>query len=162
MPIKASAIKGQHLIIIGAAGLLIGALGFEYFAGLYPCPLCMTQRWWHVAAIIAAALALPQINMMRPAQAPLFLIAVTCVFISAGYGVYHAGVEWEFWAGPSTCTGAPGSNATSMEDLAEALKNAPVIRCDEVAFRFLGLSLAGWNATISAALGLAALIRGRR
>ena len=154
--------KGQHILILGAGALLLGAIGFQYLADMYPCPLCMTQRWWHVAAIVAAILALPQVTVMRPARAPLFLIAITCIWISAGYGGYHAGIEWGFWAGPSTCTGAPGANAGSLQDLADALKNAPVVRCDEVQFRLLGLSLAGWNATISAALGLAALLRGRR
>jgi len=161
LPTKAD-YNGLHILIIGASALLIGALGFQYIGGLPPCPLCMTQRWWLVASIVAAILALPPVEALRPARTTLFLIAVACVWINAGYGAYHAGIEWGWWQGPTTCTGAPGSNANSLEDLAEALKNAPVVRCDEVQFRFLWLSLAGWNATISAALGLAALLRGRR
>lgn len=162
MPINLSSIKGQHILIFGASTLLIGALASQYIWGLHPCPLCMTQRWWHVAGIAAAILALPIFPAFRPAQPTLFLIAIACIMISGGYGGYHAGIEWGFWPGPETCTGAPGSDATSLDDLAEALKNAPVVRCDEIPFQFLGLSLAGWNATISIALGVAALVRGRR
>ena len=76
--------KGQHILILGAGALLLGAIGFQYLADMYPCPLCMTQRWWHVAAIVAAILALPQVTVMRPARAPLFLIAITLRGIYGG------------------------------------------------------------------------------
>jgi disulfide bond formation protein DsbB len=76
---------------------------------------------------------------------------------SAAFGVYHAGVEWGFWPGPSSCTGAIG-RAASMQDFLHQLNSIKVVRCDAPAIRILGLSLAGWNAVISAALaGIAAL-----
>ena len=73
---------------------------------------------------------------------------------SAIFGAYHAGVEWGFWPGPTECTGAL-QRAASVTDFLKQLESVKVVRCDSAALRILGLSLAGWNAVISA--GLAAL-----
>ena len=94
--------------------------------------------------------------LLRATLAGLVLIFAA----SAVFGAYHAGVEWGFWAGPTECTGAL-NRAASVEDFVKQLQTVKVVRCDSAALRILGLSLAGWNAIISA--GLAALaVRGLR
>jgi disulfide bond formation protein DsbB len=79
--------------------------------------------------------------------AGLAVLAVAAL-ANAGLGTYHAGVEWGLWQGPTECTG-PVVNLGSAGNLLERLETVKVIRCDEVQWRFLGLSLAGYNALIS-------------
>jgi disulfide bond formation protein DsbB len=139
-------------VALAAAATVGGALVFEHMFGYVPCKLCLIQRYPYYAAIplgIAAALAPP-----RWGRAGLWLLALLFL-ISAGLGAYHAGVEWGFWAGPSDCGGGTGASAGNVGDFLNQLQNTRVVSCTEAAWRFLGLSLAGWNVLIS--LGLAAL-----
>ena len=128
--------------------LLAAALGFQYLGGLAPCPLCLWQRWPHAAAIVLALLVLAW-----PARG-LALVAAFVVLVGAGIGLYHAGIEWGVWPGPASCT-APGNVAAmSAADLVAHLERAPVVRCDDVAWSLLGLSMAAWNALASLVCGL--------
>jgi disulfide bond formation protein DsbB len=133
--------------------LLGGALGSQYLGGLYPCEMCYWQRWPHGAAIVLAALA-----FSAPAEAPrartLTILAALAIAVSGAIGVYHAGVEAKIFQGFTTCTAL--AKASSTADLLKQIIHAPLIRCDQVQFRFLGVSLAGWNAILS--LSGAALI----
>jgi disulfide bond formation protein DsbB len=133
--------------------LLGGALGSQYFGGLYPCEMCYWQRWPHGAAIVLAALA-----FTAPAETQrsrtLTLLAAFAIAISGAIGVYHAGVEAKVFEGFTTCTAL--ARGASTADLLKQITHAPLIRCDQVQFRFLGISLAGWNAILS--LSGAALI----
>jgi disulfide bond formation protein DsbB len=133
--------------------LLGGALGSQYLGGLHPCEMCYWQRWPHGAAIVLGALA-----FTGPAQSQrsrtLTLLAALAIAISGAIGVYHAGVEAKIFEGFTTCT-ANATGATTS-DLLKQITHAPLIRCDQVQFRFLGISMAGWNAILS--LGGAALI----
>jgi disulfide bond formation protein DsbB len=102
--------------------------------------------------IALAAAALPA------GAARVALAALAFVFIaSAGLGMYHAGVEWGFFAGPSDCGGTPAATPGAIGDFLKQLETARVLSCTEAAWRFLGLSLAGWNAVISLALAAIAL-----
>ena len=134
-------------------GLLGGALGSQYLGGLHPCEMCYWQRWPHGVAIILAMLA-----FTAPAESPrsrvLTLLAAIAIAVSGAIGVYHAGVEAQIFEGFTQCT-ATGKGLSPAE-LLEQISHAPLIRCDEVQFRFLGISMAGWNAILS--LGGAALI----
>ena len=133
--------------------LLGGALGSQYLGGLHPCEMCYWQRWPHAAAILLALLA-----FAAPAQSgrarSLTLLAALAIAVSGAIGVYHAGVEAKIFEGMTQCT-AEGKGL-STADLLKQITHAPLVRCDEVQFRFLGISLAGWNAILS--LGGAALI----
>jgi disulfide bond formation protein DsbB len=147
---------GARLIaLLLPAALLAGALGSEYFGGLHPCEMCYWQRWPHGAAILLAALA-----FTAPAKAlrsqMLTLLAAVAIGVSGAIGVYHAGVEAGIFEGLTTCTGLAAGGSTA--DLLKQITHAPLVRCDEVQFRFLGVSMAGWNAILS--LGGAALISG--
>ena len=139
-------------ILVAAVATIGGALVFEHGYGLRPCKLCLQQRnpYYVAMAVAGIGLFLP-VWWQRLALALLTLVFV----VSAGMGVYHAGVEWGFWAGPNDCSGAPAPTAGSMNDFLNQLQNTRVVSCTEAAWRFLGLSLAGWNVVIS--LGLASL-----
>ena len=86
----------------------------------------------------------------------LFLAVAAGFLANAGLGVYHAGVEWKFWAGPDTCAAAQGLS-TSAGGLLESIEKTRVVRCDEAPWHFLGLSFAGWNVLISLALAAGAV-----
>ncbi|MGD9866034.1 MAG: disulfide bond formation protein B [Pseudodonghicola sp.] len=130
----------------GSAALLLGALGFQYLGGLPPCDLCIEQRWPHLAAVLIGALALALPGRLLP------LLGGAAALTTSGLGVYHTGVERGWWEGPSTCTSGSVSGLTP-DQLMQQILSAPLIRCDEVAWDFLGLSMASWNAIF--ALGLA-------
>ena len=135
------------------ATLLGGALGSQYLGGLHPCEMCYWQRWPHAAAIFLAALAFTGPADSSRSRA-LTLLAALAIALSGAIGVYHAGVEAKIFEGITECT-ATGKGLSPAE-LLEQIKHAPLVRCDEVQFRFLGISMAGWNAILS--LGGAAAV----
>ncbi len=141
-------------VALGAAATVGGALVFEHAFGYVPCKLCLIQRNPYYVAIplgLAAAVLPP-----RWGRIGLWLLALVFV-VSAGLGAYHAGVEWGLWAGPSDCGGGSGAGAGNVGDFLNQLQTTRVVSCTEAAWRFLGLSLAGWNVLISLALaGVAA------
>jgi disulfide bond formation protein DsbB len=133
--------------------LLGGALGSQYLGGLYPCEMCYWQRWPHGAAILLAGLAFTAPAASQRSRT-LTLLAAVAIAVSGAIGVYHVGVEQGIFEGITTC--ASTANATSTADLLKAIMRTPLVRCDQVQFAFLGVSMAGWNAILS--LGGAALI----
>ena len=133
--------------------LLGGALGSQYLGGLHPCEMCYWQRYPHAVAIILAALAFTA-SATSGRSRTFTLLAALAIAVSGAIGVYHAGVEAKIFQGFTTCTAM--GKGLSTADLLKQISKAPLVRCDEVQFRFLGISMAGWNAILS--LGGAALI----
>jgi disulfide bond formation protein DsbB len=137
------------LILIVAAATIGGAFVFEYGYGYLPCKLCLQQRLPYYAAMpLALAIAFAPGRWPRLGLAGLVLLFL----ISAGLGAYHAGVEWGAWLGPSDCGGGAATPAANVADFMKSLNQVRVVSCTEAAWRFLGLSLAGWNVVISLAL----------
>ena len=132
----------------GSAALLAAALAFQYLGGLAPCPLCIWQRWPHVAAVLLGLVLLAAPRRGIAALGALAMLA------GAGVAAWHAGIERGWWPGPITCT-APDIGGLTPDELLAQILAAPVVRCDEIAWSLLGVSMAGWNAV--ACLGLAAL-----
>jgi disulfide bond formation protein DsbB len=144
--------QARLLALLVPSVLLGGALFSQYVGGLYPCEMCYWQRWPHAAAILLALGA-----FVRPVRArPLVLLAALAIAISGAIGVFHAGVELGWWEGITHCT---ATGATSLQDIL----SVPLIRCDQVQWEFLAISMAGWNAILSlgGAAAIAALARGR-
>jgi disulfide bond formation protein DsbB len=142
-------------IAIAAAGAatILGAWILQYGLGLQPCPLCLEQRYAYYFAIPLALMVLlgDQVGASRKVLfAALIAIALGMLW-NAGLGVYHSGIEWKWWAGPQECTGTLG-DLGSAGGLLSKLQSINVARCDEAVWRFLGVSLAGYNALISLAL----------
>ncbi|HEV7257940.1 MAG TPA: disulfide bond formation protein B [Bosea sp. (in: a-proteobacteria)] len=144
------------ILLIGLAclALIAGAWFFELVWGLRPCKLCLEQRVPHYAAIGLAAAALVLARSARLRWLALFGLAGLMAW-STWLGVYHSGVEWGWFAGPNDCGGAAAPAAAGMQDFMKQLQTTRVVACSEAAWRFLGLSLAGWNALAS--LGLLGL-----
>lgn len=136
---------------LGSLALLLGALGLQFFSGLAPCPMCIWQRWPHLLAALVAVLAVTVLWRHRRA---LSVAGLGIMAVSAGLGLFHAGVEQGWWTGLDSCT-APSAAGRSAEELLADIMAAPVVRCDEIPWSLLGLSMAAWNAVAS--LGLAAL-----
>jgi disulfide bond formation protein DsbB len=133
-----------------AAATLAGAWFFQLVLDIRPCPLCLEQRYAYYLAIPLGALTALAAARGAP-RAVLFaglVVLAAAALGNAWLGAYHAGVEWHFWQGPTDCTGTIG-NLGSAGTLLERLDTVKVIRCDEVQWRFLGLSLAGYNVLIS-------------
>ncbi|HML14359.1 MAG TPA: disulfide bond formation protein B [Xanthobacteraceae bacterium] len=151
---------------VGAATLL-GAWYFQYVLHYQPCPLCLDQRIpYYVGIPLALVLALAaKFQAPRPVLIVGFAALTLAMAIGAGLAAYHAGVEWHLWPGPQECSGDP--NFGRAGSLIDQLNTVIVVRCDEAAWRLFGLSLAGYNAAISAALacvalwGLRATLQGR-
>jgi disulfide bond formation protein DsbB len=149
-----------------ATATLAGAWFFELVLDILPCPLCLEQRYAYYLAIPLAALTALAAGRGAPRALVVagLLVLALAALANAVFGAYHAGVEWGFWQGPASCTG-PVGNLGTAGSLLERLDTVKVIQCDEVQWRFLGLSLAGYNALISllmaaiAAWGIRALIR---
>ncbi|NSX55285.1 disulfide bond formation protein B [Parasulfitobacter algicola] len=141
----------RTLVILAASGsmaLLMGAWAFQYIGGLAPCQMCYWQRWPHMAAVAfgAAAVAFGTSRLWMALGA---LAALATALI----GVYHAGVEQKWWAGPQSCSGG-GLSGLSGADLL-SLDGPGIVMCDQIAWQMLGISMAGWNALAS--FGLAGL-----
>ena len=141
-----SAAKALALLI--PAALLAGAYGSQYLGGLAPCEMCYWQRWPHMAA---AALALAAILLSGlPDRGRSFVwLAALAILVSGGIGVYHAGVEAGIFQGITACSSGAAAGSGSAEDLLKSVMERPMIRCDDIQFQFLGISMAGWNAIIS-------------
>jgi disulfide bond formation protein DsbB len=144
-------------VIAAGGGLVIcGFFFFQYVMDLPPCPLCLEQRYAYYFSVPLAALL--WLGSGHGASRKVLLAGFGALAVAllwnAGIGVYHAGIEWKFWAGPTDCTG-PLNDLRGPGGLLNQLKSISVVRCDEAAWRFLGFSLAGWNVLVS--LGLAAL-----
>jgi disulfide bond formation protein DsbB len=137
--------QATWLVFAITLAVILGAWGFQ-FAGYEPCELCLKQRWAYYAVVpISAALALIAGNNPKLLRQGLILLGLI-MLASCIFGIYHSGVEWKFWAGPTTCTGGGDAAFTSvLPDLSK-----PAVMCDQPAIRILGISLAGYNALISA------------
>ena len=131
------------LVATASAALLLGAYLSQHVGGLHPCPLCLIQRYPHFAVLglgLVAALVAG-----RRVRIGLLALCGLALLVSAGYGVYHVGVEQGWFA--SACA-APMSGGT-IEEIRAQVMDAPLTRCDEVPWLLIGVSLAGWNAITS-------------
>ena len=139
------------LFVAGAAAAaLIAALISQFGFDLQPCVLCLWQRWPYVAAIVLGLAAI-LLRRNRPAAMVLTGLAVLAVVVSGGIGAFHVGVEQGWWEGTAGCGSL--SNTDDLAALRAQIMNAPIVRCDEVAFSLFGISMAGWN--VLYALGVA-------
>lgn len=151
------AAQAAATVAVIAAVTLGGALIFEHGFDIKPCPMCLEQRYaYYLAIVLGAGLALGAAVLPRAILTGGLAILAVATLVNAGYGAFHAGVEWGFWPGPATCSGS-AADFGSAGSLLDRLDKVKVIRCDEVQWRFLGLSLAGYNVLISNLMALIAL-----
>lgn len=136
--------------------VLLTALGFEHIGGYAPCPLCLQQRYAYYAAIVLLLFCFFLERSFPRVVIFIFVVVGLGYLANTFLGIYHAGVEWHFWSGPQTCA-TEQSLPVRAQDLLEDLSTARIVRCDEAAWRFFGLSFAGWNAFLSLALSIFSL-----
>lgn len=147
--------RARLVAILAPVSLLGGALVSQYVFGLFPCEMCMWQRWPHLAAIAFALLAI--FLRGRPSISVLFAaLAAIAIFVSGAIGFFHAGVEYHWWQGITACSvPATGGNP---EDILNAIMNAPLTRCDVAPWSLFGISLAGYNAILSTIAAVAIFV----
>ena len=132
-------------LVICSASVLIAAVYFQYVLGLAPCKLCVWQRFPHVFAIIIGALILfnPKFKLVGT------LSALIAILVGTSLAGYHAGIEAKFWPGPKSCSGLMNIKELTPELFLQKILTTKVIRCDEIPWSFLNISMAGWNLVIS-------------
>jgi disulfide bond formation protein DsbB len=144
-------------ILAVAVATILGAWYFQYVLKLPPCPLCLEERLpYHVVIALSLLVAIAALaGAPRQILAVGFIAIILAMLGGVALGTYHAGVEWHFWPGPTDCSG-PITDFKSGGPLLNQLQTINVVRCDEAAWRFLGISLAGYNVLISLALAVVA------
>lgn len=150
-------------LVLACLAVAVTAIASAWFIqlvlGVAPCPLCLEQRLSYYAGIPIAGLLLVLLRdgRRRLLIKPLLLLLSLCFAFGAGLALYHAGIEWALWAGPTECSGQAAPMAGAVDLLAQ-LDKVKVIRCDQVSFRLLGQSLAVWNLLVSGAVAVMAAI----
>lgn len=142
------------LILIASIAILGAAFGFQYVGGLQPCQLCIYQRWPYAATVALSAFALAVADHDRRATALLLGACGIAFLVGAGIALHHAGVEQHWWQGSAECTAPSLGSGLSLEQMTVRLLATPVVRCDEIPWSFLGLSMAAWNGLLSFGLGV--------
>jgi disulfide bond formation protein DsbB len=154
--------QGARALLIAAASIVILATVWVFQGfGYAPCELCLTQRYaFYAAAPLALLTALLARRSAHGLARAGFALLALVFAANAVLAAYHAGVEYHWWAGPTACTGG-STGSLNVNDLVNALNSVKVVRCDEVQLRIAGLSLAGWNVVVSAALAIYAAFAAR-
>lgn len=148
------------LLALLAAAMLAGAFAFEHIGRFPPCVLCWWQRYAWMGALALAVIALPASGSR--AGGVLLALAAIATLAGAAIAFYHVGVEQGWWEGTAEC-GTPFGDAMTTEERLKLLLGQPVVRCDQVAWSMLGISMAGWNGLIAlVAGGLALTAAGRQ
>ena len=148
-------------VLVTSAVVMTVVLLAQYWGGLAPCELCLTERWpWDAAIVVAFVAAMVG---SRAAQPWVALVLALVFAVGAALAVYHVGVERHWFAGPSACTAGP--TPTTLEGLKAQLMHQQPVRCDEPSWTLFGISLAGWNllgSVVMAAICTVVFVRTRR
>ncbi|MHA6685622.1 disulfide bond formation protein B [Mesorhizobium sp. A556] len=146
-------------LAVAMAAVVGSALAFQYIGGYIPCKLCYEQRIPYYVGIPLMVLAFGACALRLPAWLSRILLAIGGLLMLYGLGlaIYHSGVEWAWWAGPTDCTDVAGPVDTGGNGVLDALEKFVPPSCDKAALRILGLSMAGWNAIASLVLAFVAL-----
>ncbi|PSJ50145.1 disulfide bond formation protein B [Kumtagia ephedrae] len=145
-------------LAVAMAATVGGALGFQHIGGYIPCKLCYEQRMPYYVGAPLMALAFLAAVVKLPAIVTRGLLFAGGLLMAYGLylGVYHSGVEWGWWPGPTDCGMVVAPPDTGGNGVLDAINAVVPPSCDQAALRILGLSLAGWNAIASLVLGAVA------
>lgn len=143
--------QARALALLVPAALLAGAFGSEHWGGLHPCEMCWWQRYAHFAGLAFALLSFLLAGLPDRGRSFVWLAAAS-ILASGAIGAYHAGVEARIFEGFTSCAAGVGGGG-STEDALNRIMSAPLVRCEDVQWSFLGISMAGWNAIVSLLFG---------
>ena len=132
-------------LVICSASMLVAVVYFQYVLDLAPCKLCVWQRFPHVFIVIIGFLILfkPKFKLVGT------LLAIVTMLLGTSLAGYHAGIEATLWPGPKSCSGLINLKELSPELFLQKILTTKVVRCDEIPWSFLNISMAGWNLVIS-------------
>ena len=148
------------VLLVTSATVLGIALMSQYIGDLEPCVLCVYQRVPYAATISFAIIGFVMSGNSRSVGA-VHGLATIAFLIGAGIAAYHVGVEQQWWAGTTECTGAAAGSAQSVDELRAQIMSAPAVRCDEVAWSLFDISMAGYNFLVSLVLAAFAALAAR-
>jgi disulfide bond formation protein DsbB len=158
-PAGRTQVSSALFLALAMAATVGGALAFQHIGGYIPCKLCYEQRLPYyvgaplmLIAFVAAALKLPGVAVRL-----LLLVGAALMAWGLYLGVYHSGVEWGWWPGPTDCGMVAPTPDTGGKGVLDSLNTFVPPSCDKAALRILGLSLAGWQAIAAFVLGLVAI-----
>ena len=139
-------------ISLGAISLsmILFVLISEYVFGFAPCSLCLIQRYPHMLVAITSVWLI----FFRTHNFFLYPVNAMVMALSIILASYHVGVEQSIFQGPQSCSSSNLSlvSEKSAETLLKEILNTSVVRCNEVIWSFMGLSMATWNLILSIAL----------
>ena len=154
-----SNLSRRQLILLaglGSAGLFFGALFFQFVLGVLPCKMCYWQRWPHRIGIVLGLIGVAIPRALIAAAGALNMA------VSTGLAIYHSGVERHWWLGPTSCTSRGVDLTTADCGLLDPNCGQGIVLCDQIAWQFLGLSMANYNAIASAIMMVMLLVAIRR
>lgn len=151
---------GPWFALFLSAGLWIGALGFEHIGGMHPCQMCYWQRHAHKAVLVIAVLAILVRALTKSGKWDrIFLTLIGLAFlVSFGLAFWHAGVEYKWWEGPKTCSATLSITDITPADISKIFEpGVKLPSCSDAPWHMFGISMAGYNALISAAAAIISL-----
>lgn len=131
------------LAALVAGALLAGAFGFQA-AGYHPCEMCWWQRYPYMAIVGLVVLA----RAVKLNVATVIWLCAILFAVDAAIAGFHVGVEQKWWEGMTECTSQVSLDG-NLDDALNAIMNAPLVRCDEIAWSLFGISMAGYNFLIA-------------
>lgn len=150
--------------LVSSVLMLAIAHAFETFGHLAPCHLCLKARevYWVAGTVALLAAILQRTPLWSRLRQPANLLLGAIFLYGTGLAVFHAGVEWKWWPGPTTCTGGGVASAANLSAMLDGSMKLKPPMCDVAAWVFLGLSMAGWNALVSLKLAVWSVLAGLR
>ncbi|MDP6953721.1 MAG: disulfide bond formation protein B [Alphaproteobacteria bacterium] len=143
-----------------SAAMLSAAFFFQFVIGLFPCELCLYQRYPYGAVVAVGLLGVLLLRRPNPSLGLAMLLGGACAMlfaVDAGVAAFHVGVEQGWWTGSESCVGGD-VDANDLDALREAILAAPAVRCDDVTWSLFGISMAGWNFLVATGLTLAGMV----
>lgn len=151
--------RNSAIFLTVAMAAVVGtALGFQHIGHYIPCKLCLEQRVPYYAGVPIMAFAAVSATLHWPPVVTRLLLLAGGMLMAWGLylAVYHSGVEWAWWPGPTDCGAVAAPADTGGQGVLDAIDTFVPPSCDKAALRVLGLSFAGWNAIASLILAVVA------
>jgi disulfide bond formation protein DsbB len=149
MPMNTPVSRASTIAFLVPLFLLAGAFYFQFGMGLYPCEMCVWQRWPHIIALYLGCIALLMATRHHGLARGFAVLGGLAIIASGAIGFFHAGVEYKWWEGITAC-----AVTATTEITLDSIMDAPMVSCNTAPWSLLGISIAGYNGIISTLSGL--------